>query len=339
MPVEKMKNKHLVLLFLLVLASGFIARWLPIQYRSFFQTKLVKIDAAFVNRIVLEIPKQPALTFEKAGGKWIAEQGGRTTAVPNNEVAKLITQLAGITAFQTVKTALPDTLGFSPEQIIRVALSEPGGKTEQLEIGMDQYAVGQAVTYLRLPSHSGIYQVPGHLRKHFFRKLNDFRNKTVLQFDRDSIQKIGIQPAGKLPVYLNAADSLGRWLVANSAYSIAADSVLSWLNIVKRLEHCRFADYFDESRSAETLHTTIYLGQASGRFLTLRFFYVRPPNMPEDLSRARSADLQNLPVYIVQSSQNPANYFAVPDTLLAAYLCGGLLPEPTLVKNRFSEKD
>ena len=320
-----MKNKHLVLLFFFVLLLGLIFRWLPVHYQSFFHTKLIKADANLVNRIVVGNPGKPDLTLERLQGKWLAQQNGRSTTVPGKEISDMINQLTGISTFQVVKTLEADTLGLSPENAILVTLSQLNGTTESLAIGRESLENAQPITFIRLPNHSGMYKVPGHFRALFSRNLNSFRLKTVVEFKPETIHKIGIQPAGSLPVYVQAADSTGQWKTPNGEYSVSSELISNWLSQFQRLADCPFADFFDESRAAETLHTTIFLGLDSGKFLTLRFFFVNPPNVPEDLSRVQNAEYQSKPAYVIHSSQNPSNYFYLPDTNLAAYLCHGPL--------------
>ena len=325
-----MKNKHLVLLFLFVLLLGLISRWLPVRYQSFFNTKLIKADAALVNRLVVENAGKPDLTLERLQQKWLAQQNGRSTSVTTNEVADMINQLTAISSFQVVKTSQPDTFGFSPENTIRITLFQLNGTTEALAIGRESIENDQPVTFIRLPNHAGMYKVPGHLRAPFARNLNAYRLKTVVQFEPESIQKIGIQHAGSLPVYIQMADSSGQWTTPNNEYSVSTESVQNWLTQFQRLADCDFADFFDESRTAETLHSTIFLGLTSGEFLTIRFFYVNPPNVPEDLTRVQNTEYQHFPAYVVHSTQNPANYFFMSDTNLATYLCCG--PQPGLLQ-------
>ncbi len=321
-----MKNKHLVLLFLLVLLLGLISRWLPVQYQSFFNTKLIKAETALVDRLVVANPGKPDLTLERLQGKWLVQQNGRSTAVAPKEVTGMINLLTGISSFQVVKTTQPDTLGFSPENAVAVTLFQRNGTAEVLAIGRESLENGRSVTFIRLPNHAGIYKVSGHLRAVFSRNLNAYRLGTVVQVDPETIRKIGIQPAGALPVYFQAADSSGQWTTPNGEYAIPAETIRDWLGQLQRLENNPFADFFDESRTTETLHTTIFLGSDSGKFQTLRFFYVNPPNVPDDLTRVQNAAHQSLPAYVIHSAQNPANYFLIPDTNLATFLCRGLLP-------------
>jgi len=45
---------------------------------------------------------------------------------------------------------------------------------------------------------------------------------------------------------------------------------------------------------------------------------VKPPDVPEEISTLR---LAGLPVYVLHSSQNAANFFAPKDTVLLRWIC------------------
>ncbi len=321
-----MKNKHLVLLFLCVLSLGLIARWLPFKYRSDFNNDLLQVDTLQLDNIRITAPDQPELVLEKVGTGWIAEQSGRTYPVEPAEIQAMFRLLAGVQTYQSIHSRRPDTLGMDSAKVLHLVLNHRNGAVEKLDIGAETQTKAGAVSYLRLPNHDGIYKAPGRFRSVFFKKLNDFRSKNVLRFDPTSVQKIGISPRKTAPVYLNKVENWKPWTSANQAYSVSADSVMEWLKLFEQLSGCDFADNFDETREQETLYSTITLGLISGQYFTLRIFYQRPADLPEDLSRLRKETIRTLPSYVLQSSQNPRNYFSLPDTVLAIRLCKSLLP-------------
>ncbi|MBK9336153.1 MAG: DUF4340 domain-containing protein [Lewinellaceae bacterium] len=187
-----MKNKHLVLLFLGVLALGAASRWLPVRYRSFFETHLLRVEPNDVSRMVVSAPGKPDLLLERIEGGWSAEQAGRTVIAPTETVAEMLGLLTGITSFQMIKTTYPDTLGLTPENQLRIRLFQQNKLLENIEIGGEGVFGGEPGTFLRLPRHAGIYRAPGHLRKPFLRTLDDFRSKIAVRIEPDAVQKISL---------------------------------------------------------------------------------------------------------------------------------------------------
>jgi len=318
-----MKNKHLVLLFLAVLALGMAARWLPVRYRSFFESNLLRVDTESVSRLALSVPGKPDLLLERVETGWSAEQEGRSAGVPADTVLAMLHLLAHIASFQVLKTTRPDTLGLAPDNLLRIRILHQNHLLENIEIGSEGSATDERWTYLRLPAHAGIYRVPGHLRKPFLRTLDDFRTNTVVAEPLRAPARITCTYPPDAPFVLEKNDSTGRWETPDNRWSISADSLRDWLLLLSRLNGSPFADHFDESSESETLCATIVLGTDTNQ--TLRFFYLKPPDAPEDLTNLRARGIRILPLYVVHASTNPLNYFAVSDTALVRRICEGLL--------------
>lgn len=319
-----MKNKHLVLLFLSVLALGLIARWVPFKYSGNFEGNLLQIDTLLLTRIRITAPAQPDLILERTETQWVAEQAGRNSPVADAEIRQMLRILNGAGTYEVVHTLQPDTLGFDPATILRLQLFQKSNPPEIVEIGTEIVKSTGSFTYLRLPEHQGIYLVPGQFRTTFFQNLDNFRSKNVLLFDPVTVQKIGIKVNGLKSYFWNKADSIPAWISADGRSQLGADTVLTWLHLFEKLQGCDFSDNFDETREQEFWYATIHLGLSSGKLLDLHFFYQNPPNIPEDVSRLRQKSKSGLAAFILHSSQNPLNYFTLSDTLLAYQICLGL---------------
>ncbi|MEQ1747044.1 MAG: DUF4340 domain-containing protein [Saprospiraceae bacterium] len=316
-----MKNKHLVLLFLSVLASGLAARWLPLRYRTFFDSHLLRFDPEAVSRMVVSVPGSPDLFLERIENGWGAEQNGRAAVAPADSVHVLLSALAGVRTFRLIKTDRPDTLGFLPENILHIRLFQGKKLVERIEIGMEQAVPNEDVsTYLRLPVHGGVYLVNGQLRRLFRRSLDDFRGTTIFPFAPSTVVRIEVSGPGTDLVLLPKNAPPGLWSDANGSVSVPDSAVLIWLRQVQRLNNLPFADDFDESRDAETQFAAFVL-ESGGQSLLVRFFRVQPPDLPENPERIRNGHPPS--EYVVQSSANPLNYFAISDTNLIRVLCQG----------------
>lgn len=324
-----MKNKHLVLLFLLVLIIGLLSRHLPVRYRSFFQSELIRVDTAEMTKCVLLAPGQPELVLERTENGWAADQDGRVAPVAQEDMAPLLATLAGIHSFRRVKTGRPDTLGFTTDKLLRVRVFHQNRLVEYFELGDETLEENQPLTYLQLPLHNGVYLAPGHLRRIFARSLDDFRPKMLSRLSMDAIRRIGIlnQSADTLVVF-EKNDSLQRWISRDRQFTLRDDSVQLWLGLFNRLNNSPFADNFDESQARETRVATLLLETADSVRLTFQFYALTPPNLPEDLSELRRQRVRTLPVYVMHSSENPLNYFAATDTNLVHFLCYGLWQPP-----------
>lgn len=322
-----MKNKHLVFLFLTVMALGLLARFSPVPYRSFFRKHLLRYDPVAVSRLVLSVPEQPDMALTRTENRWIAEQGGRTAVAPAPLVADLLKALSALDTFEHVKTSRPDTFGFEAGYRIGVRFFEGNKLLEDVQLGREERIQGKDYSYVLLPAHEGVYRVPGQLRKVYLRTLLDFRPKTVAEFEPASIKKVFFQTESREPFLYERNDSTERWYCCHGLDSMADDSMQAWLNLFSRLEGSPFADFFDESREDEAQYSRISLEPRHGPAVTLRFFRLSPADLPEDLGLLRELNVRTLPAYVLHSSQNPYNYFSLSDTNLLRFIHTALAPE------------
>lgn len=321
-----MKNKHLVLLFIIVLILG-LFRYLPVRYRPVFHNDLIRVDTAALTKCVVTVPGQPEISIERAETGWAADQNGRVAPLPDAEMTPLLEALAGIRGIRRVKTGQPDSLGFNPGTRVKVQIFNGKQLMEHFDIGHEIITENQFATYLKLPVHEGIYLAEGHLRRLFARTLDDFRPKSVLSVSPDSVRSIGVWVArADTVIVFEKNDSLRRWTAKNFPYTLSNDSVQNWLGLLHRLNGSPFADNFDESQERDTRLAAFYLRTADNSELALQFYLLKPPNIPEDLSGMRGQQWHYLPIYVIHSSQNPMNYFAASDTNLVRFLCSGWWP-------------
>ncbi|MCK6691087.1 MAG: DUF4340 domain-containing protein [Thermoanaerobaculia bacterium] len=327
-----MKNKHLVLLFLIVLTLGLL-RYLPVRYRPVFHNDLIRVDTVAMTQCIVVVPGQSEISIERSETGWVADQNGRVAPLTGADMAPLLEALAGIRALRRVKTGLPDSLGFTPGQQLKVQIFNGKRLMEYFELGHELRTNDQPATYLRLPMHKGVYLAEGHLRRLFTRTLDDFRPKSVLWVSPASVRSIGIwQAQADTLIVFEKNDSLRCWGAINFPYTLSDDSVQNWLGLLHRLNGSPFADNFDESQDKDSRLAAFYLKTADSSELALQFYLLKPPNIPEDLSGLRRQHWQHLPVYVVHSSQNPMNYFAAPDTNLVRFLCSGWWSAPPAEK-------
>lgn len=326
-----MKNKHLVLLFLAVLAIGWVARKMPFWRSEHLETDLIQADSATINRILLDLPGQPELSFERADSGWLATQDGRSVPAPQAIMDSLLTTLTQVQMIRIVKSRRIDTLGLAETGSTLVQIFERNRCTDRFRLGREVLENGAPATYLELPGHEGIYLVKGHLLSVFSRKMAEFRLNTALRFDPAQIGTVRLLGKNGEDQQWLKNDSLQVWLHADTLLNCPDEVAMAWLRQLQRLNGRPFADGFDESRApAHQVAEIILQGKKTGAEpLTLRIFYVAPPDLPEDLSQMRSKKGALTP-WVFHSSQNPDNYFALEDSTLAKLLCLGL-PRQTLL--------
>lgn len=329
-----MKNKHLVLLFMATLIIGWLLRRAPWRAREWFQTELIQIDTSRLSQVRIAQPGQPELLLERTDAGWAAQQEGRSVMVRTADMAPMLQALAGIRSIRIVQTKRPDTLGLAAIDGLQVTTLKTDGTTEDFWIGREITENNAPASFLRLTKHAGNYLVEGHLRAVFARTLEDFRASEIYRFQPEQVTSLTIEwPAQAWLLQLHR-DSTGRWQEGETDSLRTDSAVLAWLRPLAQLPRCPYADYFDDSRAVETLRARITLefgglgvgGQGQGgqgQALTLRVFQIDPADLPENLADLYREKIRPAP-FVLHSSQNPNNYFALADTAMAWQICYGL---------------
>lgn len=308
-----MKNKHLVLLFLSVLAAGLLARRSPWFKANIFQTDLIAVDTSAITQVSIFQSGQPELLLERTEAGWAAVQEMRAATVQPEHIAPILEMLSAVRSIRIVKTTRPDTLGFSEKTRLQVVVYQGKKILDQFEIGYQTYENDQPATFVRLNRHEGIYLVEQFIRNVFSKKLDDFRENTVARFEPAQVRAFELEQPDSMPAFFQKNDSTAQWEIYGRPASVADDSVQTWLQMFARLNGNPFADNFDDSRTRETFFRGIKLHLSDGDSLIFKVFYVKPPDVPEEIAAAK---LTGLPLYVLHSSQNPSNFFAPKDTVL-----------------------
>lgn len=308
-----MKNKHLVLIFLLTLGVGLLARRLPWRVSEMFQTDLIEVDTSALQSISITRPGAAELLLERTDGGWIADQNGRPVQVPAADIDPMLEALAHIQSIRIVKTKQPDTLG--PDQAITIKAVWSDKRKELFHIGKQTLENGLPATYIELDNHGGLYLVKSHLRDIFDKNAAQFRQRTAFQFAADSVLQVRF--------FWHRYDSISFWTKNDSLpvwdYGLSEDTMRQWMQLLPRLNGTPFADHFDDSQARKNLFATLTLSTRSDTVpLALQFFYYAPPDIPDDLSAI--GDRRGLSPWVLHSSQNPFNYFCIHDTALLRHI-------------------
>lgn len=315
-----MKNKHLVLLFLLTLLIGLSIRQAPWRNATFFQTTLLKLDTATIQQIKITLPAQSPVVFQRGDHGWSAEQEERSVNIPAEKAQEMLQALASMHSIRIVKTRRPDTLGFSPASSIQVAVSD-NTHAEQFEIGLESLENAEPSSFVHLPKHEGIYLVNNHLRQVFSKTIKDFRDKKIASFNPVEVCSFQIYRSQLDTLIASKTNGEEGWIRANDTQKLDPITIEKWLSGVGGLRNLIFADLFDESHAQENYYAQIRLEFEGGQLpLVLNIYKIQRTYVPEDLS-GRKLDRRQLAPYVIHSSQNPTNYFAFSDTLLLKSLC------------------
>lgn len=329
-----MKNKHLLLIFLATLCFGLIAKYAPWFKSDNFQADLVRVDTTNLVRISIQQPGQPELLLERSDEGWVASQDDYAVRTADSNLAPILTALSAIRSIRIVHSERRDTLLLLPTQAIHVEVSMNNGRRETFEIGKELLENQQPATFIEIDRHEGIYLTDKHLRRIFTRSVDDFRCKTLLAFSPENLRSLAVFRPGIDTLLFQKSDTSAVWNTGRVGESIPVEQVKAWLKSLEQLNHLPFAAHADERLDMENLAAVISLGMSTeAEPLLLHIFNTGAQNHPVSTTK-QSLKRQSLPAFVLQSSQNPLNFFALSDTLLAKKICTGLRPMSSVLPLR-----
>lgn len=304
-----MKNKHLLLLFLLTLIIGLGFRHFPWRLQGWFERPLIEISPESIESLSILLPERDTLLLVKGERNWQAFQHDRSAPVSAEKLQAILNALQSIRMVRVLESKNLDSLGFTPQQQIAIECTlSDAGKT-RLFLGNSSQYDKATYTWLYLGKGDLAHLVRGDLRPLFSLSMRDFRNNRLFNSDDKSLQQVHVP-----------GDSLGPFA------RYRRDSLHRVEALLKRLQYLPFADYFDESRALKSrLFQVALWNDTLGSATVLTLYRQNPAETPE--SWPENAKSRSQPTsFVLHSSDNPYNYFALQDTALARTFIHLFLP-------------
>jgi hypothetical protein len=133
-------------------------------------------------------------TLKKVGGQW---QIVEPVVVPADEaeVSGVVTNIASVDNMRTVVENASDLaqFGLAPPRIEVSFKTADGKQAGRLLIGDKTATLGDL--YAKLPNEKKVFLVAGSFESTFNRTTFDLRQKTVLAFERDKVERLDVQRA------------------------------------------------------------------------------------------------------------------------------------------------
>jgi hypothetical protein len=300
-----MKNKHLVLLFLLALGIGLLTRQFPWFIQQNRSLALVEVDPARVDRILVQSPGKAEWSLEYSDSSWLLVQGEQMFKLPNSEAQLLLNTFCGLHALEISSSTRPDTLGLSDNERLVVGLYQGHKRLENIYLGYETQYQGKAASYLQVGANTGIYLSEGYLRRFLDTQLEKRPNTSFLWEIPAHVESVQLNGIGFQTVRLLKKDTLPFWQGAQ--IPIHTDSLQAWNKGWQVLNGAPQADYFDETlEGARKIFQLEYQGAATRLVVQA---YRMNAWTPDAARQGAPGD------YFIKSSQMGGQYFKVQDTL------------------------
>jgi hypothetical protein len=203
---------------------------------------IFSVDTTQVTRIEIETKSNGTVLLEKSGQGWnvLSEDGTASYPADSKVVSGALGQLAEVQAKALLTRKVEDYPRYEVDSTGTFVRFFDGDKEKgAIILGKFQFLSQNDInTYVRPANSDEVYSVDGFLSSTFDKKANDWRNKQVWNFDRNSV--IGVD-------FILPADSSFSMSKANSDWfartdTLASGKVNSALNTFANLRAVGFVD-------------------------------------------------------------------------------------------------
>jgi len=238
-----MKPRTLVIIFIILLLVVVASFYLK-KGESTFHSQIVILDSANVSSIVFapRAAQKKEIKLTKEGDGWKMNFDGKSYTADKNLVKQIISELKKVRADRVVANnedkwkdyEITDSAG------VRVQVFEGNKTAADIVIGKFNYNQTSRTpsTYIRVKGEEKVYSVLGYLSMLFNRQPNMFRDKTIIESNRNKWTKLTFSYPADSSFTLTRQEN--GWLVDG----IFTDSakITPYLNSIAHLRSSSFID-------------------------------------------------------------------------------------------------
>jgi len=269
----KLKKEYIILAVVIVaLVAYLVSRK---QDRSLYDLpEIATVEPKKINRVEL-LRGEDTITFRKQGSEW--------TISPENYLADPVKVKDMLTVVESL--TLTELISES-KNYQRYDLDAKDGiqlKCWAKDDLIFEILIGKAAesfnhTFVKLPDDQAVYHANGNFRNKFDMEIGDFREKTVLAFDKETIDVLDIQAGGEAETYTKqetppdpaeakdgetpAAQDAGskpKW-VNDKGEDADAGKITSLISALSNLKCEKFIEGKSKSDFSDPVHTLTLTG-------------------------------------------------------------------------------
>jgi hypothetical protein len=266
----KKLNVETLIIILVILGGIYYLTTITGNKDRSFRDVLVSIDTAEVTDIVINIPKEDlTITLSRTGeSKWEVSGNGNTYPAQTSVVKGILAHYDKMEPKRIAATSEDkwDAYEVSDSTGTRVTLKNEGDIMADVYIGKFSYSQppqaggqpnmqqqrGTMTSFVRLAGEDKTFAVEDFLKMSYQNDINAYRNKSLVQVDKNSISKIDFDyPDRKIEL----TKEEGKWMMNGSPADSA--NTVKYLNKIARLNSSNFVDLSTQKISDATHRVTI----------------------------------------------------------------------------------
>lgn len=299
-----MKNKHLVLLFLGIVALGWIGQY--VNWGKGTELKVPLFKQAIANVHKIQIIQKDSVTLFKTDEQWMVDLEGTILPVPDSVSMRILTALSNLESIRLLHTTRPDTIGMrGPEQIRVTCFTATAPQEQVLLVGRETYSDHLPATWVTFSGHEQYYLSEGALREALLFNWYSLLQPQLFQADTTLVASISLFRESDTLLFSAPAAVPEGWLQR-------------WFDCVHKAPQFEF---FDTKASGGRFFGEVcfsYQNEPESP-VCYRLFYLDRPDLPEDPQKRRYFR-HFKPQYLLEATQDPGVFYSITDTMAVGRL-------------------
>jgi len=297
------KNRTWILSVILVLV---LVLYLIIEYsqdtEKNYRTQLPMLDTAMITKVVVSPPKNAEkITLLKENNFWQVQKGDKKYHADAGRVESLIASLSKTDVKSVVSTSAEnwDKFNINYDLGTRIRFEEPDNSFNDIVIGKFDYIQpknqspdpygrqpqGEMLSYVRVGDEQSVYAIDGMIALGLGKTINDYRDKTILNIEKESMDTIKFTYPDRANFALINENE--KWIFQDGRVADSA-SVAKYINNISRL---RGKDFFNSEILSDQVKASLLITYSDAKTVEIKMYM---------------SDTSNVYIY---SSQNPTNIF------------------------------
>ena len=213
-----MKKEYLILIAIILILGAYL--FLHQENRDNYALPVTqKIEASQISRINLFSQKE-TIEFRKKADHWVINK--EEYAASSSDIQNMIDTIATFKLTALVsETGEKRRYELDDEHHVRVNVFK--GDQSIFEFSMGKTAPTFNHTFVMLKDDKNIYHANGSFKSNFDKDMDDFRDKKVLEFKKESIQKFSVEKDGLSKTFV-AENQTAHTQAANTAETKKTES-------------------------------------------------------------------------------------------------------------------
>ena len=254
------------------------------------------VDSAMVSKIEIQLPSR-SVVIENTDGKWMITSPLRFPANAST-VTQLISSLAKFRVGSLISSNPEKQNMFQVDSTgTKLSIAHRSGKPVSLVVG--KMGPSYSEVYVRLPESNNVYLGEGLSTWMVNQELREWRDKTILTTNSDSIKEFSIEYKSKSFAFQR--DST-RWMLGKD--TVAAGEISSALSTLSNLHA---DDFIDSTFSSTTKPLSVKIHTSED--VVLNFFPLPPDSAKYAVQTSRSPQAFVLSKWSVQQVKKPIERF------------------------------